>query len=445
MDLSDLVFNVKNFGAKGDGVSFDTKEIQAAIDQCESVGGGTVIVPPGMYLCGTIHLCDNLELRIMPGATLMASKDETQFDPPEKIKFPDAQGDECAIFNYALLAGNDLENLRIIGGGALDDERHHRKGPKPIALKNCSNITIRDILIYNSPNYAVSLGNCEIILISNVRIFNSNCDGIDLDCCQNAQIINCQIASRDDAIVLKGSLAYGNPIPSMNITISNCDLATSCVGFKIGSETNGDFRNIVFSNCVIHPLGIGRAPLSGIALESVDGGIMKGLTITNISMTGMKSPIFLRLGKRLRGNLPNTPGEISDIQISNITAVDSHFPIVLSGLSEKKAKRISLNNIHVEYNYTVSGNLETLNEISTNENRTPGTTDILKIPEMEQKYPDIRMFGDPLPVWGIFARHLSDLRFSNVQLYLKTSDPRPPSMFLDIDRMGFDGVNYHSP
>ena len=162
-------------------------------------------------------------------------------------------------------------------------------------------------------------------------------------------------------------------------------------------------------------------------------------------MTGMKSPIFLRLGKRLRGNIPATPGEICDINFSNITAVDSHFPIVLSGLSEKKAERITLNNIHVEYNYTVTGDLATLNEESNNENRTPGTTDITKIPEMETSYPDIRMFGDPLPVWGIFARHLADLRFSNVQLFLKKPDVRPPNLFLDTSRVSFDGVQFHSP
>jgi polygalacturonase len=437
-----VTINIKDHGAKGDGTTLDTAAIQAAIDQVEEMGGGTVIIPPGIYLSGTIHLCDNLELCIMPGATMLATKDSAQFDAPEKVKFPDAQGDECAIFNHALLAGKGLENLRITGGGGLDDERHHRKGPKPIALKNCENITIRDITIYNSPNYAVSLGNCEIILIENVRIINSNCDGIDLDSCRNAQITNCQVQSRDDAIVLKGSLAHDKPVPSMNISITNCDLATSCVCFKIGSETNGDFRNIVIGNCVMHPLGVARAPLAGIALESVDGGIIKGLSISNITMSGMKSPLLIRLGKRLRGNWPQVPGEISDITVSNITAVDSIFPIVLAGLTEKPVQRINLINSHFTFTSGLGGKMETGTENEMDSSRPPGTTDIAKIPENENKYPDIRMFGDPLPVWGLFGRHVTDLRCLNVNFIMQVADPRPPQLLLDVKDVEFTGTRF---
>ncbi len=219
-------WNVKDHGAKGDGKAPDTAAIQAAIDECSKNGGGTVLVPPGKYLCGTIHLRDDLDLHVTRGATLVASRDDDMFDQREHGKYPDAQGDECGCFHHALLAGDDVTNVRITGGGALDDERHHRHGPKPIALKNSSDITIQDINVYNSPNYAVSLGNCEIVLIDNVRVFYSNADGIDLDSCRSVRITNCHVTSRDDAIVLKGSLAYDEPVTSANIAITSCDLAT---------------------------------------------------------------------------------------------------------------------------------------------------------------------------------------------------------------------------
>lgn len=441
---NDCILNVKQFGANGDGKTLDTPSIQTAIDNCDLNGGGTVVIPPGNYLCGTIHLCSNLELRIMMGATIIASKDESLFDKPEKIKFPDAQGDECAIFHYALLSGDEIENVRILGGGTLDDERHHRHGPKPIALKNCEQITIRDIISYNSSSYAISLGNCELILIENVRIFSSNADGIDLDCCRNAQIINCHIESRDDAVVLKGSLSYDKLCPTSNIIITNCDLATSCVGFKIGSETNGDFNNIVFSNNVIHPLGIARSPLAGIAIESVDGANISALNISNISMKGMKSPLLIRLGKRMRGNMPDKLGSINDILIGNITAIKSHFPMIIAGIPEKKLDRISLTNFHLEFDYSVLIDNTIKEKDQNSESRPPGTSDLHAIPENETKYPDIRMFGDPLPVWGIFLRHASRIHFSNVECYLQNENKNPPQLFLDTSEIECNGLHFHS-
>lgn len=443
MVMENRGINVKERGAKGDGSAIDTKAIQSAIDECEDNGGGTVYLPSGQYRSGTLHLCDDLELKIMPGARLIAVKDKGHFDEPEEVKFPEAQGDECAIFHYSLLAGEGIGNVRITGGGSIDDERLHRKGPKPIGLKDCYNITIRDINIYNSPNYAVSLGNCEIILIENVRVFYSNADGIDLDCCRNAQIVNCSITSRDDSIVLKGSLAYGKPLQSANIVITNCDLATSCVGFKIGTESNSDFKNITFSNCVIHPLGVARSPLAGIALETVDGGHMEGLTISNVSMMGMKSPLLIRLGRRLRGNWPKEAGSISNISINNLSAVDSHFPIVLSGLADKPIRRISISNCQFEYDYSMSGAFKPGQTYRDNKSRPPGRTDYSQIPEREDSYPDIRMFGDPLPAWAVFARHISETNFSNVHCYLETKDSRPAEMFIDAKNTDLHGLHFH--
>jgi len=438
------IYDVKDFGAVGDGEILDTEAIQKAIHECEKNNGGIVVLPPGNYLTGTIYLCDNLEFQILTGATLIGTNDDTKFESKENEEAMKASGDGCAILNYGLLVGKELSNIRITGGGTLDDLWHQRGGPKPIALKECNNITIRDISINNSPLYALNLGNCEVALIENVRINNSNADGIVLDSCRDIQVNNCQIRSRDDAVVLKGSLAYGGkPTTSANIVISNCDIATSCVGFKIGSETKGDFRNIVFSNCVIHALGIARSPLAGIAINSVDGGSIKGISISNVSMNGIKRRFLISLGKRLSGNWTKEPGSISDIIINNISAVDSHFPVVLSGLTEKKLKRITLSNIHFEYDYTNDGNFRPGEYYRENGKRTPGRMNYIEIPEEEESYPDIRMFGDPLPAWAIFARHVIDVHFSNVHCYLESEDQRTSNLFIDAIEITLEGLHYH--
>lgn len=447
MQAADGSLNVKAFGAKGDGKAIDTTAIQAAIDQVDASGGGTVVVPPGRYRCGTIHLKDNLHLRITAGATLVAVKDDELFDPLDTLKFPDAQGRmECGNYHHALLAGDEVDNVCIDGGGSLDDERLRRHGPKPLAVKNSSRITIRDITSHNSPNYAVSLGNCEVITIENVRVFTSNADGIDLESCRNARVAGCHVESRDDAVVLKGSLAHGKPVVSSNIVVTGCDLATSCVGFKIGSETNGDFRNIVLSNCTIHSLGIARPPLAGIAIESVDGGTIKGMTVSNIAMAGMKSPLLVRLGRRLRGRMPAEPGEITDVSISNVVATGSRFPVVLGGLQEKPITRLSLANLHLEFDYAgvqvLPDPLEPGPGAGEEKSRPPGTTDFTRIPENEERYPDIRMFGDPLPAWGLFARHVSGLRMSAVEFVVQGRDPRPSHMCIDAEPLDMDGVRF---
>nr|MDO8116075.1 glycosyl hydrolase family 28-related protein [Candidatus Sigynarchaeota archaeon] len=435
--------DVKDFGAVGDGNTLDTSAIQAAIRECEKNGGGIVVLPPGNYLSGTIYLCDDLEFRILPGATLISTPDDSKFEPRENHEQMVASGDNCAILNHGLLVGKEIDNVCITGGGRLDDQRHDRGGPKPIALKECHDIVIRDITIDNSPYYALNLGNCEGALIENVRIKESNADGIVLDSCRGVQVNNCHVRSSDDALVLKGSTGFGEPITSANIVISNCDLATSCVGFKIGTESKGDFRNIVISNCVIHPLGIARAPLAGIAINSVDGGTIKGITISNVGMMGMKSPLLIRLGKRLKGNWAKEPGSVSDITINNVSAVDSHFPVVLAGLSEKKIYRISLSNVHFEFNYAHEGNFQPGEMYRENKKRAPGRMNYIEIPEQVDSYPDIRMFGDPLPAWAIFARHVADVHFSNVHCYNESDDHRASNLFLDAGEIDLAGLHYH--
>ena len=192
---------------------------------------------------------------------------------------------------------------------------------------------MRYITISRSPNYAISMLDCEYVQIDGVKIQDSLADGIDPDNCRNVVISNCIVESADDAICPKSSPALGKLSFCANITVSNCLLATNCNCFKIGTETSGDFRNITVTNCTMYPLGYGRPPSSGIAIESVDGSNIDGITISNISMQGIDCPIFIRLGNRGRAQEIPTPGSISNISISNVVAQNAKMANIIAGYS----------------------------------------------------------------------------------------------------------------
>ena len=292
--------NVLHFGASSDGMQSCTEPFQAAIDQCHTRGGGVVEIPPGVYLCGTLYLRDNVAIEIAHGATIKMNRDDDDFADYETITYDSYSDHETTYFHYALFMGEEVDNIAIRGSGMIDGNGYQRGGPKPIALKSCTNIEIKGITIRMPPNYGISMIDCEYILIDGVKIQQGLADGIDPDGCRNLIIANCLIESGDDAIVPKTSPALGRIIECANITVSNCLIGTSAYGFKLGTESSGDFRNISVSNCTIYPLGYAHLPVAGIALEAVDGAHIMGISISNITMQSAMCPIFLCLGNRGR-------------------------------------------------------------------------------------------------------------------------------------------------
>jgi polygalacturonase len=174
--------------------------------------------------------------------------------------------------------------VAILGTGMIDVNRTKRGGPKPIALKRCKYVTIKDITIRNAPNYAISMLGTGYVNIDGVNIFNGYYDGIDPDSCRHVRIANCQIETWDDAIAPKASFSLGVRRAVEYLAVTNCILVTNCNAFKLGTESGGGFKYITVSNCVIYNRATGRPPVSGIAIESVDGGDIDGVTISNISM-----------------------------------------------------------------------------------------------------------------------------------------------------------------
>lgn len=418
-------YDVAAFGAKADGKTKDTHTIQKAIETCSENGGGTVYFPPGTYITGSLHLRNRVALYLDHGAVVKASTDENDFDPYEELRFKNDADHETSFFHHSLIWAEDVEHVAILGTGTIDGNGTKRGGPKPIALKRCQHVTIKDITIRNAPNYAIGLLGTDYVKIDGVNIFNGYCDGIDPDACRYVRIANCQIETWDDAIVPKASFSLGIRRAVEYLTVTNCILATNCNAFKLGTESGGGFRHITVSNCVIYSRATGRPPISGIALESVDGGDIDGVTISNISMANVQTPIFLRLGNRGRDMDKPIPGALRNVFISNIVATGANRPCPIVGIPDHSIQNVTLDNIQITC--TGGGTTEQTN---------------LQVPEHESKYPEATMFGT-LPSYGLYCRHVERLKLRDINLTLQSPDYRHALICDDVSRVIIDSFDAH--
>ncbi|MDQ2950455.1 MAG: glycosyl hydrolase family 28 protein [Acidobacteriota bacterium] len=414
--------NVRDFGAKGDGVSKDTTSLQKAIDAAEQQGGGTVEVPAGRYLSGTIHLKNNITLHLANGAVLLASPDNNDFDVYETLPFQSVSDKETTYFHYGLVTAENVHNIAIVGEGIIDGNRTKRGGPKTVAIKLCQHVTIRGITVQNSPNYSISFWGSDYVDVDGVRILNGYADGIDPDSCRYFRISNSYIESWDDAICPKASPSMGmdQKRPVEHLTVTNCVLRTNCSNFKFGTESTGDFRNIAVSNCTMSPRDKGRRPISGISLEAVDGANIDGVVISNISMIGVETPIFIRLGNRGRGMEPRLPGSVQNISIQNVVARSCSMTSSVTGLPGHPVRRVSIDGVLL----SMDGG--------------GGESRSLDVPEHETKYPEGNMFGQ-LPSFGFYGRHVEGLALTNVQARWEKEDLRPALVFDDLKDLVLDG------
>lgn len=414
--------NVRDFGAKGDGIARDTPALQRAIDAASSQGGGTVWVPAGRYLCGTIHLKSNVTLHLDNGSVILASTDNGDFDPYESLPFKSVSDNETTFFHYGLLVADGVHNIAITGQGIVDGNRTRRRGPKTVSIKNCQYVTIRGITVQNSPNYSISFWGSDYVDIDGVTVLNGFADGIDPDASRYVRIANCYIDCYDDAICPKSSPSLGMDQRRNveHLVVTNCVTRTNCSNFKFGTESSWDLKDVTVSNITMLPREKGRPPISGISLEAVDGAHINGVAISNISMVDVQTPIFIRLGNRGRGMTPPQPGSIENVSINNIIARGATVTSSVTAIPGYWTRRVALSNLQI----TMQGG-----------NREPGGLDV---PEHEAKYPEGTMFG-VLPAYGFYARHADGLSLSNVELRWDREDLRPAMIFDDVRNLDLDG------
>lgn len=449
--------NVRNFGAVGDGTTVDTPAVNRAIDAAAAAGGGTVYFPAGTYLCYSIHLKSKVVLDLDIAATILAADVPPEgttsggYDAAEENsgdnKFQDYGHSH---WHNSLLWAEDQHDFGIMGPGLIYGKGLSRGtrelpraespgvGNKAIALKNCRNVILKDFAILKGGHFGVLATGVDNFNIDGLTI-DTNRDGIDLDCCRNVHVSNITVNSPwDDAICPKSSYGLNQTRSTENVTITNCyvagcyELGTFLDGtfkkfppdarvprtgrIKFGTESNGGFKNITVSNCVFEGC-------NGIALESVDGALLEDVTFNNITMRDISgSPLFMRLGARMRGPEGVPVGALRRVMISNVVSHSAagKLSAIISGIPNHMIEDVKVSDIYFHH-------------------RGGGTKEMAAFqpPEFENKYPDPHMFGPELPASGFFVRHARNVEFTNVEIAYDTPDERAAFILDDVQGADF--------
>jgi polygalacturonase len=465
------VFDIRTYGAIGDGKAIDSPAINKAIEAAAAAGGGMVFFPAGTWLSFSIRLKSHVALYLAQGATILAADSPLPgantgynggtYDAAEPNTAWDAYQDYGHNhWHNSLMWGEDLNDISITGPGLiygrglsfgaaraargnypLYKAEQAGVGNKAIALKNCRNVIFRDFSILKGGHFGLLLTGVDNLTIDSLKI-DTDRDGMDIDCCRNVHVSNCTVNSPwDDGICPKSSYALGYSKATENVTITNCyvtgnyELGTVLDGtfkkfaadakvprtgrIKCGTESNGGFKNITISNCVFDGC-------DGLTLESEDGALCEDITVSNITMRDIfTAPIFLRLGSRLRGPKESTKvGTMQRILINNLVSYNSGSRLcsILSGIPDYPIKDIKLSNICQQH---VGGAAQ--------------ESLAIRPQEFENKYPDPGMFG-PMPAQGFFLRHIRNLEMSHVEIQAMQPDPRPSFFLQDVNRADFIAV-----
>lgn len=453
-----MIFNVTEYGAIIDSETLCTAAVQKAVDECHAQGGGTVYFPKGTYVLSTVFLKSNVHIELEEGTLILGALNFYDYAQQEKIDYPIYQDASHTYFDLSMFVGRNCENISIMGKGKIDmrsvwDEDGVRgpeiknRGPKCIALKECKNIEISGLQMENVSDLAVYFAGCENVDIYDLKL-RVYIDGISPDNSKNVRIHDCDVEAGDDAIVFKTSYTLNRLDVCDNIRVWNCRLKSRCTAVKFGTETNGGFYNIHIEN-----IDIRETRITGIAIESVDGAIIDGITIKNVKMKNVGAPLFIHVGKRMRGPAGREIGEIRNVTIENVVAEGPYEPYEIvawnyesycagdtlqypwemgafeytkaevftkdtawqitsnvCGLAGKPLKNITLKNITLH----LDGGVQEFNP---------------NVPEDPKPYPEVNTYGRFLPAKGIYFRHIDGLTLDNVNITVDKADVREDFVF----------------
>ncbi len=454
------VFNIKNYGAIGDGVAMETEAVQRTIDACHAAGGGIVWVPAGDFQVGTIRLKSNVTLSLDYRASLLGSQNLADY-PTEGLDDPREGGPRCLI--YAMNATNiTIEGLGVIDGRGTPEffprfrsgsRRERLPRPRLIRMVNCDHLTFSGVTYKRPAFWGLHLIDCRNIHFNAVTVRfrnnNFNNDGLDLDGCENVLIENYDIDSGDDAICLKSSKNA-----CRNIVVRGCSFASNTAALKFGTSSRGGFIDVSVTNCYFYD-----SPMGAIKLQLVDGGRLENIDISRIVMEDVGNPIFIRLGNRGRTYTRRTSGgqgadvqpegaligTLKNVRISDVVAevtiedkakaaratyknfkVDNSpgmtdqeksksGPIMITGIPGHYVEDVVLENIKISY--PGGGTQEDAERA---------------VPEDIARYPEQFFFG-VLPAWGAYIRHARNIEFKNVVMQTRTADARKKIILDDVE------------
>jgi polygalacturonase len=458
---------ITNYGAVGDGKTINTTVLQKVIDVATTNGGGKIIVPEGTYLTGTIELKSNIELHLKAKAVLLGSANPFHYRSLDMKGRPQSpkKDDNSQL---AMLAAFKADNISISGKGTIDgqgtalalnvDSLHHagividpdysvesnrpneKMRPKLIRFSMCKNVSFSETTFRNSASWGLSLELCSDIKMNSITIFNRaywNNDGMDITDSKNVSITHCNINAADDGICLK---SYYPSYFNDSISIADCTIISGASALKLGTASLGGFKNITIKNIKIFD-----TYRSAIALESVDGGFIENVNITNIVAKNTGNALFIRLGHRSGIK----PGIVKNVYIGNLTVgiplarPDINYdirvyeagnynplPASIVGIPENYIENVTLENVDITYPGRASKGQAyfPLNRLS-------------QLPEKVKNYPEFSMFGE-LPAWAFYVRHAKDIHFKNVKLLLKDDEFRPALVFDDVTGINLEKVTF---
>ena len=432
-DLGARVYNIADFGAVGDGITLNTDAVQRAIDTCTKENGGTVLVPAGDFVVGTIEIKSNVTLRIAAKGRLLGSPKIEHYKAGNNV--PPGNG------NIVMISAANAENIRIEGPGTIDGNgakfftgrgdmtgpgqnsaEGYSQRPHLLIFYRCTNLGIRDVFLTASAYHCTRILQCNLVNLDAVRIHNRvnlNNDGFHINSSQYVHIINCDVICQDDACALFGSNKF--------ITVTNCTFTTRWSVFRFGG---GEAENITISNCVIYDT-------YGCPIKARFGARSRfeNISFSNLVMRNVTGPISIGLDSNRRNPTPNTPpatrGVVRNIKFNGIRAIvvaegkqhaDLPWPqkfrpgetrqcIVLNGVGEDYLEDISFQDVHVTYE---GGG--TVEEAAR------------EVPKMAGEYFEI---GTP-PAYGIYARNVRGLSLNNIRFEVSSSDLRPALVFENV-------------
>ncbi len=451
----------------GDLKTVNTVNIQKLINKVSERGGGRIIFPKGDYVSGSLILKSNVELHIEEGATLYGSIDPRDYWKIDVEGMPvSPKTDDNS--KLALILSHDTHNISITGKGTIDGrggvlvhvmDSLHKIGeyeikeydhgnkrireterPKILMFMESDHVTVSGITIKNSAVWVQTYELCTNVRIDGITVESRafwNNDGMDISDCRNVRITNCNVNAADDGICLK---SYYPGHCNDSIYIANCTVRSSASAIKFGTASIGGFKNVTIENIKVFDTF-----RSMIAIESVDGGDIENIHVSNMVGKNTGNALFVRLGHRSG----DKPGYVKNITIKDLTCEvpygrpdegyafegpmprepHNQYPAPITGIPDHYIENVTLENIEITYPGKSSKDIAyiDLNKLDD-------------VPERISKYPEYSQFGE-LPSWGFYARHVKGLSMKNITLKLEDKDFRPPFVFDDVFNLEMSGIN----
>jgi hypothetical protein len=421
------IFDVRTFGATGDGATLDTKAIQTAIDKCSAARGGTVLVTNGNYVVGTIYLKSDVRLRVEVGATILGSTNIADYTTDtDRTMYNEPYMNRCLIF------ARDAKNVAIEGDGVIDGRGksfpnkgdRERNRPKMIRLINCSHVRVRDITLQWPASWTSEWRYSDDLAFDHITISSrgiSNGDGLDFDGCTNVRVTNSRFDNGDDCLCLQTSMTDK---PCKNFFIEGCSFSGRWAGIRVGLLSRGDFENVVMTNCVFN-----NHNDSGLKIQMNEGGEMKNMLFTHLAMTNVPRPLFLTFCQKnawvdARWDQLPPMKSVRDLRFEDITVDDQggskNSGFVVVGMSNHPVENLSFKNIHAIF----PGGGTAADATNIVEELTPEN--------LGNRWPEIGSLRKTIPAHGLFAHHVKGITLDNVRFETKNPDARPAIAFDDV-------------